>query len=308
MFRILLVVGIFATVAMIRLYSHAAPEQRSRFPAPVKIVAEHVNEASSLSITKVTNSFLPELRSRLETLQDEIITAYVGPATLGESFYAVNEDLRHLDFTEQYHPSAVLTGANLSGVPFFRTGLSNAMMDGADFSGAAISETVIAGATARAANFAECAVFDSDFEGLSAQGANFAGSKWASTLLSGAQLSGASFDNASFTHVYLDNAIAYRTSFKSLTGTGVDFSGANLTGADFSNAMLAEANFTGALLDEVNFSGAVLTASHGLKMSQLAYACGNSETALPDGLSILNCETPSLKKPMGIDMVKLPTN
>ncbi|MEM1300482.1 MAG: pentapeptide repeat-containing protein, partial [Pseudomonadota bacterium] len=76
--------------------------------------------------------------------------------------------------------------------------------------------------------------------------------------------------------------------------TAANFSGASLEKARLSSASLVGANLNGAdlegaLLRRTDLSGADLTDVRGLTEAQLALACGNADTILPDGMSVRTC-------------------
>jgi uncharacterized protein YjbI with pentapeptide repeats len=68
-----------------------------------------------------------------------------------------------------------------------------------------------------------------------------------------------------------------------------DFSHVRLERADFSGSVLNGANFDDALLHLTIFSGANLEGARGLKREQLATACGDEDTKLPQGFEIKQC-------------------
>jgi uncharacterized protein YjbI with pentapeptide repeats len=68
--------------------------------------------------------------------------------------------------------------------------------------------------------------------------------------------------------------------------TGANLSGANLRGADLTGANLRSANLRGANLSVAYLIGADLTGAKNLIQTQLNEACGDNETALPEGLSL----------------------
>ena len=72
---------------------------------------------------------------------------------------------------------------------------------------------------------------------------------------------------------------------------GADLSRARLSSTDLSGANLKGANLDGALLRRTNLSGADLSGAKGLSSKQLALACGDEATKLPEGLSVEVCDT-----------------
>ena len=114
--------------------------------------------------------------------------------------------------------------------------------------------------------------------------ANLSGAKFDGANMAGAQLNGANLSNGSFVY----------TNF-----SGAQFQGADMRGANFSNAWFNWAWFADAKLDGANFTdakmlgaqlqGADMSKVVGLTESQLSFACGDSQTRLPPGISAPRC-------------------
>ncbi|MGI9464592.1 MAG: pentapeptide repeat-containing protein, partial [Aestuariivirgaceae bacterium] len=85
------------------------------------------------------------------------------------------------------------------------------------------------------------------------------------------------------------------TDFSKSDAIRCTFDKADLTGANLTYAILARASFTGAKLDKSNWaktylyrtdlSGTDLSGVTGLTQGQIAEACGDDKTTLPEGLT-----------------------
>jgi uncharacterized protein YjbI with pentapeptide repeats len=114
-----------------------------------------------------------------------------------------------------------------------------------------------------------------------------------------ANLSGANFDRSNMAGAQLNNANMSNASFVFTNFSGAQFQGADMRGANFSNAWFNWAWFAGAKLDGANFTGAHMIGAQlqgadlskaiGLSESQLRFACGDSGTRLPPGVSAPRC-------------------
>lgn len=114
-----------------------------------------------------------------------------------------------------------------------------------------------------------------------------------------ANLSGAKFDRANMAGAQLNDANLSNASFVYTNFSGAQFQGADLRGANFSNAWFNWAWFAGAKLDGANFTGAHMIGAQlqgadlsktiGLTEGQLRFACGDSGTLLPPGVSTPRC-------------------
>jgi len=114
-----------------------------------------------------------------------------------------------------------------------------------------------------------------------------------------ADLSGAKFDGSNMAGAQLNNANLSNASFVYTNFSGAQFQGADMRGANFSNAWFNWAWFVGAKLHGADFTDAKMIGAQlqgadfskvvGLTESQLRYACGDSQTKLPAGISAPRC-------------------
>lgn len=227
----------------------------------------------------------------------------------------------------------MLFGANPRKAPAFVLDLRDA-----DLSHTALRRKDLRFASASKVKLIGADLRDSDLSRADFQRANFAGADLESAVLKATDLDSANFSNAclrkvdmrdadmedaDFRHAYLG-----RTDLRSPFLTRADFSFANLHGADLRGANLSGANFRGASLRcfiahkkepapqidcadlegaslrGARFEGADLEHVRGLTQEQLADACGDAATRLPEGLSLLTCaareqEEQSVQKPDG---------
>ena len=121
--------------------------------------------------------------------------------------------------------------------------------------------------------------------------------------LSGSNLAGSDLTRASFRNAILRNARLDAVRVNNADFTGADLRGANLRilefvnglslrnvdarGARFDHAWLARVDISGG-----DFRGANFTHVSGLTNEQLATACGDATTILPEGLRIPGCNKP----------------
>jgi hypothetical protein len=111
-----------------------------------------------------------------------------------------------------------------------------------------------------------------DLSGANLSRANLSGG----AKLSGAKLSGANLSGATLSDANL---------------SGADLSGANLSVAILRGAFLSGADLSGAILRGAFLSDANLSGTENLTQTQLDEACGNSNTKLPEGLTLKPCST-----------------
>lgn len=166
--------------------------------------------------------------------------------------------------------------------------LRGANLDGSFLRLAAFQRTDLTGAKLRG----------SDMTGIHLTRAKLDGADLSGSNLAGSDLTRASFRNAVLRNARLDAVRVHNADF-----TGADLRGANLRilefvnglslrnvdarGARFDHAWLARVDISGA-----DFRGANFTRVSGLTNEQLATACGDATTILPEGLRIPDCNKP----------------
>jgi uncharacterized protein YjbI with pentapeptide repeats len=173
-------------------------------------------------------------------------------------------------------PGANLSGANLRGADLDSAYLNSAYLSGASLSGANLLGANLTGANLTGANLSR----------VDLTGADLTGANLGLADLNGGYLSGANLSDANLSG----------TNLRSADLSGANLSGANLRGANLRGAYPIRADLTGANLSGVdltgaNLRGANLRGAKDLIQTQLNEACGNNETALPEGLD------PTLLKP-----------
>jgi len=99
-----------------------------------------------------------------------------------------------------------------------------------------------------------------------------------------ANLSGQSLANEDLRGAYLTGANLTAADLINANLTGANLNDANLTGTTLNGA-----NLTGVDLSEANLSHARLSKAKNLTQKQLAEACGNEQTKLPEGLTLKPC-------------------
>jgi|GEM_PF-1560257 len=164
-----------------------------------------------------------------------------------------------------------LAGANFNGSYLRLASLQGADMRKAHLAGAELSGTLMNGANLEGA----------DMRGASAAGINLIGAK-----LKGADLS----------YARLDAALLFRADFTDAKLVGTNFrvvefvKGMSLRNADARKAIFRHAFLGGVDFRGANLSGADFTKAWGLTNEQLALACGDDKTKLPEGLRIPTCK------------------
>jgi uncharacterized protein YjbI with pentapeptide repeats len=171
---------------------------------------------------------------------------------------------------------SILDGANLANADFGATDLAGSSMKGANVTKADLVRTSLAQSDLTGANFDKAEGYRSDFTAVKAAGASFV-----ATELQRSDFSSADLRNADFTKAELGRAV-----FNQATFENTNFAMANLSRALFNNASFAGVvDFTDAFLFLTRIEGVDLTQAKGLKQDQIALACGDPATKLPQGLT-----------------------
>jgi uncharacterized protein YjbI with pentapeptide repeats len=170
------------------------------------------------------------------------------------------------DFRKAYLERANLSGAqlwnaNLSDANLGSANLSRAMLGGANLSRARLDQAILNGAQLSDANLSGANLYEAN--------------------LNGAELSFANLGGATLSHARLDQAF-----LNFAQPSYANLSSADLYQANLNNAELSYANLSGARLYQANLSGADLSRALNLTQTQLDEGCGNSNTKLPEGLTL----------------------
>src|SRR6267142_2824371 len=144
------------------------------------------------------------------------------------------------------------------------------------------------------ANLSGQSLANEDLRGAYLTGANLTAADLINANLTGANLSDAKLWTVMLSEAYLNNANLSNATLYSANLTAADLINANLTGANLNDANLTGttlngANLTGVDLSEANLSHARLSKAKNLTQKQLAEACGNGQTKLPEGLTLKPC-------------------
>jgi uncharacterized protein YjbI with pentapeptide repeats len=218
-------------------------------------------------------------------LEAELVQPPDAPAeTIGEALKAAEEKLPPVDekLVSTLKADAFKTllrcrGCTLAGTNFNGSYLRLASLQGADMRQAKMRGADLTGTLLARANL----------EGADMYGANAAGVDLRGANLKGADLSYARLDAAMLTDTNFTGAKLVGANFRVVEMVkGLTLRDADARGAIFRHAFLRGVDFRGA-----NLSGADFTRAYGLTNEQLALACGDEKTKLPDDLHIPMCKT-----------------
>gem|GEM_PF-1762049 len=181
-------------------------------------------------------------------------------------------DLASTDFSGALLPNADLSGAYLS-----HADLSGAELSEADLSEAHLFDTDLSEAELSETDFSEAHLFDTDLSAADVSYVDFSGASLSETNLlethlfsadlseadvSDTDLSGANLSETDLSGIYLSDATARKTNFRSANfgNPDTDHRPTNLENAVFRNADLRGADFTDARLDQIDLTDARIDA------------------------------------------------
>lgn len=297
MFRIAGLIIATVLLSFTIIYSNAPPEVQGAIPTPIKMVAVNVLDSVAEARNKFNGSIGTKFRQGLRrTTTDLKVASGIEEGIKTEGLVAINEQLPNKDFTAQLIADASFTRATLDGSNFTRTFMDGAAVDSASMKDANFSGTVLTNASARATLFNGSTFTEADLTNLMAQAADFSDTTIHDTLLSSSQFSGAFFQNSTLTDSYGDRSIFFSADFTGAKVSNTDFSRANFTKAKLIDAIFENSTFRRAVFDEADLSGADLSTAIELTQEQLALACGNENTKLPEPLIITSCDAVATTK------------
>tara|TARA_R110000868_G_scaffold8744_5_gene44728 strand:- start:2524 stop:3411 length:888 start_codon:yes stop_codon:yes gene_type:complete len=206
----------------------------------------------------------------------------VPPEAIGEALEKAEDALPAVDAklvgslkADAFKTLLTCRGCTLAGANFNGSYLRLASLQGADMRKAQLQGAELTGTLLTRANL----------EGANLRGANAAGVDLRGANLKGADLTGARLDAAMLTDTDFTGAILVGANFRVVEMVkGLTFRDADARNALFRFAFLRGVDFRGA-----NLSGADFTRAFGLSNEQLALACGDEKTKLPDDLVIPKC-------------------
>lgn len=166
--------------------------------------------------------------------------------------------------------------AKMAEADFSNSDFSRSKLTAADLTKAAIIRTSFVKADLTRAVLAKAEGYRSDFAGVVAKDTNFGMAEMQRANFTDADLMGANFTKAE-----LGRAVFNKSEMGS-----TQFAKANLARASFKNvSMKGPVDFADAFLFLTRFEGVDLSQATGIRQEQLALACGNSKTLLPQGLT-----------------------
>jgi uncharacterized protein YjbI with pentapeptide repeats len=249
------------------------------------LLGEDLRKAN-LSLATLSNANLSRANlSRANLIGADLSHAHLSGATLSNANLSLADlsdaNLGNAGLSGANLSGATLSGANLSGANLSDANLGNAGLSGANLSGATLSNANLRLAGLSGANLSRADLSDANLGNANLIGAHLSGATLSNANLSLAGLSGANLSGANLSDANLGNAGL----------SGANLSGATLSGVDLSGANLFLANLSSTYLGRANLSGANLLLAENLTQTQLDEACGNSNTKLPEGLTMKRCST-----------------
>jgi len=219
-----------------------------------------------------------------------LATAILSPLSFITGIYGIN--------TAQ----AACGDSAVSGVNWQDCRKRNLIMTDFDFTEANFSRSDLSSSDLRRTNLTKAVFFKANlvrasFKGSTAIEANFIGVTASRTDFSESDLSNSNFEKSEIIRSDFSGSNLSNSNMTKSDLLRAEFTGANLSGVDFSYSSLARADFRGAKLDEnillrdtylyrTRLEGVDVSNLSGIEQWQINMSCGDSDTKLPDGISI----------------------
>ena len=186
-------------------------------------------------------------------------------------------------------PRARFAGGVLTSAQF-----NDALLDDADLEGASGVNVDFSGARMAKSSLIAAVFRDSDFSGAelresTARAGDFSGSRFIGGDISFASFSGARLAGADFTNVYGAGAVFMDADLADAVFANAELKGVRLDRAVLRDAVFPGADLTAASFDGARLEGADLSGALHLTTEQLAKACADASTKLPDGVAAPRC-------------------
>ena len=187
-------------------------------------------------------------------------------------------------------PGVFLRGLVLREATLTQSDLRGAELDGADLTDTELNETILLNARLPDAILQRANLTDAILIRAVLERADLSEAVLVDAVLERTNLIDAKLINANLRNAHLAQVIAIRTNLKGADLTEANLYGAIFEDANLTHAIFSKAHFLRAYLVGANLSGADLSTAIDLSQNQLDRACGNSDTKLPPGLSVPNCQ------------------
>ena len=199
-----------------------------------------------------------------------------------------------LDHSEAVFSHLDLPRTNFAGSTVNAAQFESTFLDGAILEGVTGDNVNFSSAKMAKANLSASVLTNSNFTGAELREATARAAKLEGSDFTGGDISFASFSGADMKGVQLDEVYAAGAIFTGASMQKADFAGADLTGVRFERAFLANSSFAGADLKLANFTGANIygadfSGALNLTAEQIAGACADGETKLPEGMPATRC-------------------
>jgi len=198
------------------------------------------------------------------------------------------------DHTGEIYSNKDLPKANFAGSLINATLFDGALLDGAVLEGAQGKTVNFVKARMAKANLNAVILPGADFNGAELREATARAGNFSKSLFAGADISFASFSGSNLSNADLRNTYGAGAIFVGANLDDADFTGADLMGARFNQAILRDVIFAAADMSLADFTGASiqgadLSGALNLTSEQLAGACADKSTKLPEGVTATIC-------------------
>ena len=298
--RTFLFITILVTTGLVFLQIRRCPRKSRVYGLPLLIAAGIVFIQQLLTVTTARQLYLANANLSNKNIQGiNLSNALLTKANLSKA-----------SLSKTILSKADLSGANLSEANLTKTNLSGANLSGANLSGAILSEAILTGTNLSGANLAGATLTGTNlsranlYKAILSKAKLVGGADLSGAYLFQADLSGANMTRVNMSGAYLYEANLSKTNLYAANLSKANLHSANLYGAYLHWANLSKAQLVGrtnlskAYMSGANLSGADLSGARlfgtyllgtNIMQIQLAKACSDEETSLPNGTFFISC-------------------
>ncbi|WOI54263.1 pentapeptide repeat-containing protein [Parvularcula sp. LCG005] len=286
---------LFFSLSMV-WYNYAPIDQRQRVPTPLRVMIVNADSALASGMALVTERIGPRVSEAADELAGRESTRLAVIAEQG-GIVTVYEDLTGADLTAGRFDKHLFLRATLDNANFSKAYLKGTLLDGASAQKTVFGDAILAESSARVANFTAAVFHQTDLSAASMQGSVFDQAIFSGSNLGRSQFTGASFIQTVFRDGKAIDARFINAKLNEARFDHVDMRRAVLDGAVLRGATMTNTALHGASLKGADLSGANLALADGLTQYQLDTACGDAQTLLPTGLTVVDCGSLQLQQP-----------
>jgi uncharacterized protein YjbI with pentapeptide repeats len=201
----------------------------------------------------------------------------------------ISGSCQQCDLSNRSMPRISLQGSDFSGSDFSNSNLSGGKFHSSNLSHTIFQKAYLLGINGKGVNFSNTNLRDATLTNARLQNSDISNADLKRADLTKGYFKGSNFSHSSLKSVDAMNAMFKGAYFSESKLDHGNFSGSDFTKAQFIDTKFGDAILESAIFDRTEFMGANLSKVIGLTQEQINTSCGDEETELPTGLTLMNC-------------------